>query len=181
MTRNTAASVRAALKARASESGRLVEEMLQYYAMERFLYRLSVGPERDQFALKGALMLLVWDAPMTRPTRDIDLLGTHSNEQDAIRASVAEVCEREVPDDGIMFDTSETGVERIVEDAEYEGVRVRFLARLGSARLTMRLDIGFGDAADIVVAGIRRLSADPLDWMCVLPRRRASRGSGPRS
>lgn len=149
MTPNTAQSIRDALKARAAESGRLFEELLQYYAMERFLYRLSVGPERDRFILKSALMLRAWNAPMSRPTRDVDLLGMHPNEHEAIRASVIAICDRDVPEDGVAFETNELKIDPIVEDAAYEGVRVRFVARIGSARQPMRLDIGFGDAAEV--------------------------------
>jgi hypothetical protein len=43
--------------------------------MERFLYRLSKSRFADHFVLKGALMLTVWEAPLTGLTMDIDLLG----------------------------------------------------------------------------------------------------------
>ena len=75
MTQNTglAASVHARLLNKARESGRTFNELLQYFAMERFLYRLSESSHRDRFVLKGALMLAVWDSSLTRPTMDIDL------------------------------------------------------------------------------------------------------------
>lgn len=53
--------------------------MLQYFAMERFLYRLSVSPHAEKFLLKGAMMLRVWRVPLSRPTMDIDLLGRTAN------------------------------------------------------------------------------------------------------
>ena len=59
---------------KARETGRPFGELLQYFAMERFLYRLSKSRYADHFVLKGALMLNVWQAPLTRPTMDIDLL-----------------------------------------------------------------------------------------------------------
>jgi len=68
-------SVRQRLLDKAKETGRPFNEVLQYFAMERFLYRLSKSPYTDSFVLKGALMLTVWEAPLTRPTLDIDLLG----------------------------------------------------------------------------------------------------------
>lgn len=45
----------------------------------------------------------------------------------------------------MVFDPSTVKTERIKEDADYEGVRVRFLGLLGSARVSMQLDVGFGD------------------------------------
>ncbi len=51
----------------------------------------------------------------------------------------------EVPDDGIQFDPATVTGERIHEDAEYEGVRLRFSGLLGRARLHLQIDVGFGD------------------------------------
>ena len=67
---NVAASVRQRLLNRARESGRPFAELLQYYTMERFLYRLAVSKHSHKFVLKGALMLRVWYAPEARPTMD---------------------------------------------------------------------------------------------------------------
>lgn len=142
-----ATGVRKALRARAKQEGRRVDELLQYYAMERFLYRLSISPERERFILKGALLLRVWDTLDTRATRDIDMLGRLANDPSVIRGSIEQICAQQVPDDGVFFDTTNLQLETITEDADYLGVRVRFLAYIGSARQVMRLDIGFGDAA----------------------------------
>jgi hypothetical protein len=54
---NVAASVHARLLNRAKAEGRPFNELLQYYAMERFLYRLSRSEHAKRFVLKGALML----------------------------------------------------------------------------------------------------------------------------
>ena len=82
--KNMAASVRQRLLDKAKETGRPFNEVLQYFAMERFLYRLSKSPYADNFVLKGALMLTVWEAPITRPTLDIDLLGRIDNRIETI-------------------------------------------------------------------------------------------------
>jgi len=87
------------------------------YALERWLYRLSLSPHADQFVLKGALMLVVWRIPTTRPTRDIDLLARTSNNLDAVRELVAEICGTLVPDDGLSFDAEKVTTTRIAEDA----------------------------------------------------------------
>lgn len=140
-----AASVRQRLLNKARETGRPFNELLQYFAMERFLYRLSKSDHADKFVLKGALMFPAWQAPVMRPTMDIDLLGTTHNGVDAIIAVVKDICRQEVEPDGLEFDTSGVEGERIVEDADYAGVRARFRGTLGTARITMQLDIGFGD------------------------------------
>jgi hypothetical protein len=143
--KNTAASVRQRLLDKARETGRPFNEVLQYFAMERFLYRLSKSPYADSFVLKGALMLTVWEAPFTRPTLDIDLLGRIYNRIETIVGVTREICRQEVEPDGLAFDIATIEAKRIAEDADYEGIRVRFRGSLGTARIVMQLDIGFGD------------------------------------
>ena len=140
-----AASVRQRLLNKARASGRPFSELLQYFAMERFLYRLSKSAHADKFVLKGALMFTVWQAPETRPTMDIDLLGITGNSIDAIAVIAQAICEQDVEPDGLTFDPDSIEVARIMEDADYAGVRVRFRGALGAARIAMQLDIGFGD------------------------------------
>ncbi len=142
--RNIAASVRLKLKNRADQGKRPFAELLQYYAMERFLYRLTQSRHAGLFILKGALMLRVWQSPQFRPTMDIDMLGKTSNEIDSICAQVADIISIDV-DDGLIFDSATIRGERIKEDADYEGVRVRFIGALDNARVNMQIDIGFGD------------------------------------
>lgn len=160
-TKNVGASVRQRLLNKARETGRPFSELLQYFAMERFLYRLSKSRFADKFVLKGALMLAVWKAPLLRPTMDIDLLGTTGNDIGAMAAIVRQICAGHVePDDGLVFDAATVQGERIAEAAEYEGVRIRFRATLDAARIQMQLDIGFGDV--IVPAAV------PTDYPTIL-------------
>ena len=79
MTRNVAASAHQRLLNQARAQGRPFDELLQYFALERFLYRLGRSPYARHFVLKGALMFGVWQGPFSRPTRDVDLLGHMDN------------------------------------------------------------------------------------------------------
>jgi len=89
--------------------------------------------------------LTAWRAPLSRPTIDIDLAGKTSNELEHIRSVVGEVCKLDTEPDGFEFNRESIEIQRIKEDAEYEGVRVRFTATLARARIPMQIDIGFGD------------------------------------
>lgn len=142
---NIPASVRQRLLNRARRDQRPFSELLQYYAMERFLYRLSRSPHADRFILKGALMLRAWRSPEFRPTMDIDLLGRTSNEVSSVVAQIRDILAVNVPPDGLVFDPDSISAERITEDADYEGIRIRFRGALDSARVNMQVDIGFGD------------------------------------
>ena len=139
-----AASVRQKLKNKTTQDKRPFAELLQYYAMERFLYRLTQSSHADRFVLKGALMLRVWQSPQCRPTMDIDVLGRTSNDIDDICVQVADIISVET-DDGLIFDLATIRGEKIKEDADYEGIRVRFTGTLDSARVNMQIDVGFGD------------------------------------
>jgi predicted nucleotidyltransferase component of viral defense system len=140
-----AASVRQRLLNQSRAQSRPFQELLQYFAMERFLYRLAKSPYADRFTLKGALLLTAWRAPLSRPTMDIDLAGQTNNQLDHIKEVVGTVCELGVDPDGVQFNRGAIEVSRIKEDADYEGVRVQFDATLAKARIPMQLDIGFGD------------------------------------
>lgn len=143
--RNVAASVHQRLLNVARANSRPFDEVLQYFAMERFLYRLCRSAHADAFILKGALLFRIWDVPDSRATRDIDLLGFLDNSPEHLAGIVQEICAIQVPDDGLLFDPDSVGARRIKEDADYAGVRVRFRGRLGNARIAMQVDIGFGD------------------------------------
>lgn len=146
MTSNKAASVRARLTNEAKASGRAFQEVLQHYGLERLLYRLAQSPHRERFLLKGALLLTAWNAPVSRPTRDIDLLAYAKNDVSLLEATFREICALDVVDDGLRFDTNTLVGRRIKEHAEYQGVRINFPAFLERGRIPIQIDIGFGDA-----------------------------------
>lgn len=159
--RNTVESVRQRLINKARERQVTANEVMQFYAMERFLYRLSCSPHRDRFVLKGALMLMAWNLERSRATRDIDLLGFTNNSPDNLKKLLADICSVDVPvDDGMTFDPSTIKTIRIKEDAEYEGVRATFMGHLGTARFPMQIDIGFND---VITPG-----PQPVDYPALL-------------
>lgn len=143
--RDVGASVRQRLLNQSRAQDRPFQELLQYFAMERFLYRLAKSSFADRFVLKGALLLTAWKAPTSRPTMDIDLAGRTSNDPRNIEDIIGNVCGVAVEPDGIEFNGASIAVSRIKEDADYEGVRVQFHATLAKARIPMQIDIGFGD------------------------------------
>lgn len=153
--KNLAASVRQRLLNIARQGKRPFNEVLQHYAMERFLFRLGASRHAGKFVLKGALLFTAWGAPVSRPTMDIDLLGKTTNAVDSMTGIIREICALDVAPDGLEFDTASITGERITEDADYEGLRIRFKGYLSTARISMQLDIGFGD---IIVPGAQRLT-----------------------
>ena len=145
MSANRAASVQARLLNLARASGEDFNLVLNRYATERWLYRLSQTPERERLWLKGALLFQLWfDAPH-RPTRDADFLGFGPVDADALRTTIETVC-RVTSDDGVQFDAGSIRVEEIREEANYGGLRVRLVGQLGQARCSVQLDVGYGDA-----------------------------------
>jgi len=144
-TTNHAASIRQRLLDRAKREGRPFSELVQYYAMERFLFRLSNSRHSGRFILKGGMLLQAWGAPGCRPTMDVDLLGITNNAAGAVSMQIAEICGIDGGHDGLVFLPETIVSEKITEDAAYDGLRVRFQARLGKILVHMQLDLGFGD------------------------------------
>ena len=165
--KNIAASVRQKLTNLGKESNRPFAELLQYYGMERFLYRLSRSKYRDRFVLKGALMFVVWETPRSRATRDIDFLAKIDDSVGSLTAMAKNVFQTKVADDGLVFYEDSVEGEVIKENADYSGVRVTFTVTLDQARIPMQLDVGFGDAvtpapAEIVYPPLLDLPAPRL-------------------
>ncbi|WP_417473300.1 nucleotidyl transferase AbiEii/AbiGii toxin family protein [Luteimonas mephitis] len=142
---NRVASIRQRLLDRARSHGEELQLVLDRFAVERLLYRLSISQHRDQFLLKGAMLFAVWfDAPH-RPTRDADFLGFGSSDPQRLARILHELCAMDL-DDGLAFDLDSLAIEETREAANYDGLRLRLTATLGSARCHVQWDVGFGDA-----------------------------------
>jgi hypothetical protein len=150
--RNVVASVLARLRNETAEQGGPFEQVLQLYAIERFLYRLSKSPHAHSVVLKGALLLKTIGIPRARPTMDIDLLRQGKSDRDTLIALVRDCALIDDPTDGITFDATNIVAEDIAKDAEYLGTRVRISARMDNVRLRVQIDFGVGD---VVVPGFR--------------------------
>jgi len=145
--RNVAASVKARLLALAREGNTDFNYLLTRYVHERLLYRLSLSRHRETFLLKGAMLFAVWSEHPHRPTKDIDLLGQGAPDTDRLIRVFGDVCGQPTEhDDGVEFLTETIQAEPIREDAVYDGIRVTFMGKLGTARIPVQVDVGFGDA-----------------------------------
>jgi predicted nucleotidyltransferase component of viral defense system len=142
---NLPASVRQRLLNLANESKQDFGMLLTRYALERFLYRLSVSRHRDAFVLKGALLLQLWTSEVYRPTRDLDLLGQAEGSAKGYRKIFVDVCSEKVEDDGMTFVADSIRVEKIRDEEEYQGIRILLEARLDNARIPLQINVGFGD------------------------------------
>lgn len=143
--KNIAASIQARLKNEAEKQARPFAEVLQYYVMERFLYRLSKTKYASKFILKGGLLFYVWDIPLRRATRDIDFRGYVANDHKALIEIFKEIVEVSATEDGIAFDAASISVEETQTDADYQGTRAKLIAFLGRSRIPIQIDVGFSD------------------------------------
>jgi len=143
--RNLPASVKSRLLALAHARGEDFQHTLIRFAIERWLYRLSVSRHADQFVLKGAILFATWDDAPYRPTLDLDLLGYGDNSPPSVAEGFREIAREAVPDDGLVFDPDSVRGEEIREEGVYEGVRIRLIANLGKAVIPIQIDVGFGD------------------------------------
>lgn len=108
------------------------------FALERFLYRLSKSKHADQFILKGAFLFMVWTEQQYRPTRDLDFLCFGASSAERLTRIFQEICCTEVEPDGLVLDDHSISVTEIREEQEYEGQRVKLMALLGKARISLQ-------------------------------------------
>ncbi len=141
--RDVPASVRARLRNLARRREFDFTLLLGRYAAERFLYRLSASDEMHRFTLKGAALFRVWAEEEMRPTRDVDFLA--AADHTSVRAAIETMCAVPCPDDGVLFDARALRIDTVRVDQPDGGLRARLPGALGNIRLSLQMDIGFGD------------------------------------
>ena len=145
LVKDIAASVNARLRNLARAKNLEFNRVQLLYFQERFLARIAQSKHQKHLILKGGLLLYNHYLQEARPTRDLDLLGRTINSNiPTVENIVSEILDLDL-NDGVSFDKQSLKGKIIKEGAEYEGVRIKFLAYLGKARQPLQLDIGFGD------------------------------------
>src|SRR3546814_336855 len=145
--KNIGASVRARLLNLSKANGQSFDLVLTRFALERLLFRLSQSPHADRFVLKGAMLMMSWFDDPHRGTRDLDLLGFGDPSEAAMLATFRDILAQDA-EDGVVFDPDTLRVDRIREELDYGGLRLRAIASVGGARINLTIDIGFGDALE---------------------------------
>lgn len=143
--KNIAASVKQRLLNMARAQGRAFDILLVRFALERLLFRLSQSAHRDNYILKGGMLVTQWLDHDNRETRDADFLGFGEGDVETIKAVFAEIMVI-AGDDGLEFDTGALTASTIREEMEYGGIRLKTNAYLERTRIPITLDIAFGDA-----------------------------------
>jgi hypothetical protein len=145
MSSNLPASILARLLVLAKTRGDDYSLLLNRFALERLLCRIGHSPHANRFLLKGALLFALWYDDPHRPTRDADLLGFGPDDAANLIATFREIAAMDLAD-GIVFDSESVRADAIREDNTYGGTRLQLVARIGSARCALQIDVGFGDA-----------------------------------
>lgn len=141
---NLESSIQARLLNYSRVNKREYGQVLTKFALERLLYRLSQSKHSENFLLKGALLFDLWfDVPL-RSTRDIDLLGFGLAELPHVVGVFEDLCRLQVAD-GMDYRTESIQADEIRKQANYAGIRVSLLALLGNSRISIQVDIGYGD------------------------------------
>lgn len=168
----TAASIRQRLLDRAKARDENYQLLLDLYAVERLIYRLSISQFGDRFVLKGAMLFALWfDAPH-RPTRDADFLGLGTLDAGQLEVIVRDLCTVEL-DDGLQYEIGSIDVAPILKEARYDGLRISLKALIGKARCSVQWDVGFGDAVNPAAEEVEYptlLPGSPVPRLRVYPR-----------
>ena len=122
----------------------VAQTLIRNFIMERFLERVSVSKYRNNFILKGGMLVASIVGVDMRATMDIDttVKSLPLNEQDA-RRIIEEICSIQI-EDGVTFKI--TLVKEIMEDFDYPGIRMMIEATLERMRQPIKIDISTDDA-----------------------------------
>src|SRR5260370_1776085 len=145
--KNMGASVRSRLLHISKQRRQPFQLGLTYYVLERLLYRLSQTKHRDRFILKGAMLLTKWFEDPLRPTKDLDFLGFGNGDEKELVNTFQEVCGVRF-DDGVVFDADAVEIDRIREELEYGGLRIKTNATVDKAQIRIVIDVAFGDSVE---------------------------------
>ena len=142
--KNMAASVLTRLKNQSKEEGIPFQMVLQLFAQEEFLRKLSFSQYVDNLILKGGMFIYTLTEFDSRPTRDIDfliknLLGSLEN----IEQTMRDICNINTGNDFLTLEV--LGTETISVDKKYPGVKTSFMGRIGKVRIPFSIDIGIDD------------------------------------
>lgn len=143
--KDIAASVRQRLLNQARERNEDFTYTLVNYGIERLLYRLSQSDYQSRLILKGATLFAVWTGMTHRPTRDVDFLSYGQVSSMEVNRLFTEIISISCEDDGLQFLRDTIKVTDIRENEIYRGLRVTLTCQLGSAKIPLQADIGFGD------------------------------------
>lgn len=142
--KNMAASVLTRLKNQSKEEGIPFQMVLQLFAQEEFLRKLSLSQYADNLILKGGMFIYTLTEFDSRPTRDIDFLikNLHGSLEN-IEQTMRDICNTSTGNDFITLEV--LGTEAISVDKKYHGVKTTFVGRIGKVRIPLSIDVGIDD------------------------------------
>ena len=117
--------------------------LIRNYAMERFLERVALSKYKDNFILKGGMLVSAMVGLQNRATMDIDTtIRNLPLDVEHARQIVEEIAAVPI-DDNIHFEIKD--VSNIMDEAEYGGVRLSLDAFLDTTKIPLKIDISTGD------------------------------------
>ncbi len=122
---------------------KVAKAMLRIFFMERFLERVSLSKYKDQFVLKGGMLVSSLLGINVRATMDIDTtVRALPLTKEDIEKIITEICEISL-EDQIAFKI--TAVETILDDFDYPGIRLHMEGMLEKLRQPIKIDISTDD------------------------------------
>ena len=139
----TPEQVKGRIKNVAKENKADARTLMRIYMMERFLERVASSQYKDNFIIKGGMLVTAMVGVALRSTMDIDTSIKNQNlsAEDA-RRIVDEIKDIDLGD-GVIFEVKE--VSNIMDEMEYPGIRFTINAIMGKLVTPMKIDISTGD------------------------------------
>ena len=133
------------------------QQMITLFLQEEFSRRLGKSKYRDKFILKGGFLLFSLGAGDTRATMDSDyLMKNLSNEEESVKNSIKEILEMD-NSNSIIFEF--VGMERITEQNDYHGLRIKLIGIIGRSKTPIFVDLGVGD---VIITGSKIIKLETI-------------------
>lgn len=139
----TAVQLKALVKNKSNGNSNKANMLIRNYAMERFLERVSLSKYRDNFVLKGGMLIAHYVGLDNRTTMDIDTtIKNYNLSQKDIIIMIEEIVTIEL-NDSMVFEIK--NIDDIMDEHEYPGIRVKLECKLQNTRIPLKIDISTGD------------------------------------
>lgn len=117
--------------------------LLRSYITERFLERLSDSNYKNNFIIKGGMLISAMVGIKNRSTMDLDAsIKGFSLNMDELKSVVENICSVNL-NDGVTFEIK--SLTEIMDEADYPGIRISMNGFYDGIKTPVKLDISTGD------------------------------------
>lgn len=139
----SATALKANVKNIANNNSKMAQAYIRLFFMERFLERVSKSRYKEQFILKGGMLVSSMIGMSLRTTMDIDTsIEALPLSMDKMQEIIDEIMNISI-EDNVTFEI--VSIETIMDEFDYPGIRIHMLGHLDKINQPIKIDISTDD------------------------------------